>query len=191
MKPTSGAPTDAQPAPPGFQVRAEPQEVTREKFLEGLTVYGNPVRGYGSRLVDAMTPIYELSWDFWPPTIWVNQILLAVAPAAGANPPQTVTSAVAVFAMGFRPGVAVNLKWNNALGFPGASVPLPDGVPDSHGRFSLTLHHTAVAKRAKDWYWEELNQLVLVAQQRRPDGFIEIEADFRPVPPHVLWQWIP
>jgi len=59
------------------------------------------------------------------------------------------------------------------------------------GRFSLVLHHTVVPKSGKDWVWEQNNQLVLVAQQRRPNGSIEFQDDYRPIPPHVLWQWIP
>ena len=38
---------------------------------------------------------------------------------------------------------------------------------------------------------EQLNHLVLVTQQRRAGGSFEFSADDRPVPPHVLWQWIP
>ena len=188
----SGTPTDDAPMPSGFQVRAEPQEITLEKLMGGMTLFGNtPIRGYGSRLIDATKEIFEVTWERWPPTIWVNQIVLSVQPAAGANPPQTVTTSVGVVGLGFRPAVPVNLKWNNAWGFPGTSVPLPDGVPSNSGIFGLTLHHTTVRKSAKDWVWEYLNQLVLVAQQRRGDGSIEFQADYRAVPPHVLWQWIP
>ena len=191
MTTPAGPPNDATRPPSGFQVRAEPQELTLEKFTAGATVFDLPIRGYGSKLVDAMKEIYQISWDFWPPTIWVDQILVNATPAAGAHPPQNVTTDVSVFGLGFRPAVPVNLKWNNAFGFPGASVPLPDATPDSHGRFGLVLHHTTIPKPAKDWYWEYMNQLVLVAQQRRPDGFIEFEDDFRAVPGHVLWKWIP
>ena len=191
MKNPSGTPTDEPRMPSGFQVRAEPQEFTLEKFLGGTSVYGQPIRGYSTRLFDAMKELYELTWDRWPPMIWVSQIVLAVAPAPGAHPPQEVTTDDSIVGMGFRPGVPVNLKWNNAFGFPGGSVFLPDATPDSGGRFGLLLHHTTVTKASKDWYWEENNQLVLVAQQRRPDGSIEFEESYRPVPPHVLWKWIP
>ena len=191
MTTPTGPPTDETRLPSGFQVRAEPQELTLEKFVAGASIFGSPIRGYSSRFIDATKEIYEISWEFWPPTIWVDQILVNSTPASGAHPPQNVTTAVSIFGLGFRPAVPVNLKWNNAFGFPGASVPLPDATPDSHGRFGLVLHHTTVAKAAKDWYWEYMNQLVLVAQQHRPDGFIEFEDDFRAVPGHVLWKWIP
>jgi hypothetical protein len=184
-------PTDETRLPSGFQVRAEAQELTLEHLAAGATVFDLPILGFGSKLVDAMKEIYQVSWEYWPPTIWVSQILVNSTPAAGANPPQNVTTTVSVFGLGFRPGVPVNLKWNNAIGFPGATVPLPDATPDSHGRFGLVLHHTTVTKAAKDWYWEYMNQLVLVAQQHRPDGSIEFDDDFRGVPGHVLWKWIP
>jgi len=190
MSTLTGTPTDAASMPPGFQVRAEPQELTLEKLVAGATIYDLPIRGF-AHVFDAMKEIFELSWERWPPTILVNQILVAAQGAPGANPPQTVTTSVTVFGLGFRPGVPVNLKWNNAWGFPGTSVALPDGVPDSNGRFSLILHHTVVPKSGKDWVWEQNNQLVLVAQQRRPNGSIEFQDDYRPIPPHVLWQWIP
>ena len=184
-------PNDETRMPSGFEVRAEPLELTLEKFVAGTSIFGSPIRDFSSRFIDATKEIFEISWEFWPPTIWVDQILVNATPAAGAHPPQNVKTDVSVFGLGFRPGVPVNLKWNNAFGFPGASVPLPDGIPDSHGRFGLVLHHTTIAKPAKDWYWEYLNQLVLVAQQRRPDGFIEFQDDFRAVPGHVLWKWVP
>jgi len=184
-------PNDETRMPSGFEVRAEPLELTLEKFVAGTSIFGSPIRDFSSRFIDATKEIFQISWEFWPPTIWVDQILVNATPAAGAHPPQNVKTDVSVFGLGFRPGVPVNLKWNNAFGFPGASVPLPDGIPDSHGRFGLVLHHTTVSKPAKDWYWEYMNQLVLVAQQRRPDGFIEFEDDFRAVPGHVLWKWIP
>jgi len=191
MTTPSDRPIDKSRQPSSLQVRAEKQEFTLEHFMGGLTVQGVPIRGYSSRVLDSMREVYELSWDFWPPTIWVTQILLATQAAAGSNPPQTVTTSVSVSAMGFRPSVAVKLKWNNAWDFPGFSVPLPDGVPDSHGRFALVLHHTTVPRRGPTWYWEQNNQLVLVAQQHAADGSIENYSDYRPVPPHVLFQWIP
>ncbi len=187
----SDTPNDDSRQSPKIEVRAEAQEFTLEHFVSGLTLYDVPIRGFGSKLFDAMKEIYEVSWEFWPPTIWVNQIFLTTTPAPGSNPPQTVRTDVSVSGMGFRPGVAVKLKWNNAWGFPGTSVALPSGTPDSHGRFSLVLHHATVQKRGKDWIWEENNQLVLVAQQYAPSGAIEFYDDYRPVPPHVLWQWIP
>src|SRR6188472_4246660 len=56
----------------------------------------------------------------------------------------------------------------------------------------------APSDRAAKWtirkactIWEPQNQLVLVAQQRRADGSLEFSAGYRPVPPHVLCQWIP
>lgn len=172
-------------------VRAEAQEVTLERFVEGVTIFGAPVRSYSSNLLDAVKEIYALAWDRWPPTIAVTQIVLTTQPAPGSQPPQSVSSSVSVMGLGFRPGVPVRLKWNNAWGFPGTSVPLPDAMPNGAGRFALVLQHTTISKPGKNWVWEQPNQLVLVAQQLRPNGSIENEADYRPVPPHILWKWVP
>ena len=81
---------------------------------------------------------------------------------------------------------------DNAWGFPGTSVALPDGVPEQR-RPLLTpvAAHGGSEGEKEDRVWEQMNQLVLVAQQLRPNGSIEFSADYRPVPPHVLWQWVP
>ncbi len=179
------------PDQPPIEVKAEKFDVTPEKFLGAFTVFAPNVMKSPGQFIDVTSGIYALEWDAWPPTVVVTQIVLANQPAPGAHPPQTVSSSVTVMGYGFRPAVPVRLKWNNAFGFAGASIPLPDGSPDTHGRFGLVLQHAAVPKAKKDWYWEMMNQLVLVAQQYRSNGSIENYADFRAVPPHVLWQWVP
>lgn len=191
MDDSNGPPTNEREEELKIEVHAETMEVTVEQFLGGLTVFGSHFGGHSTKLVDAVREIYVLPWDSWTPTVAVTQIMLTTQPAPGAHPPQSVSSSVNVMGFGFRPGVPVRLKWNNAWGFPGTSIPLPDGLPDSRGRFALVLQHTTIQKPGKNWIWEQQNQLVLVAQQLRANGSIEHQADYRPVPPHVLWKWVP
>ena len=174
-----------------FEVHAKVLELTPEDLAAGITLFGAPLPKLSLKMIDVVKESPSVGWDFWPPTIAVTRIMLATQPAPGGNPPQTVSASVTVVGFGFRPGVHVRLKWNNAWGFPGTSIPLPDGVPNSGGRFSLLLQHTTVPKAGKDWVWEQMNQLVLVAQQLRSNGSIEFDVSYRPVPPHVLWQWVP
>ncbi|MEO8430812.1 MAG: hypothetical protein ABI592_04825 [Acidobacteriota bacterium] len=176
---------------PRIEVQGRNFDVTIEQFLGVFTNFAPTVRKNPAQVFDAAREIYALAWDAWAPTVAVTEIVVTTQPAPAGHPPQTVSSSVKVVGFGFRPGVPVRLKWNNAWGFPGTSVALPDGVPDSHGRFGLVLQHATIPKAGKSWVWEQMNQLVLVAQQPRPNGSIENYADYRPVPPHVLWQWVP
>lgn len=162
-------------------------------MLTGLTFFGVSLTTFtaSSTVFEAMREIFSLAWDRWPPTVSVTEIVMSTQPAPGSHPPQSVASSVSVIGFGFRPGVPVRLKWNNAWGFSGTFVPLPDAVPNTGGRFALVLQHTTIQKPGKNWVWEQQNQLVLVAQQLRPNGSIENSDDYRPVPPHVLWKWVP
>jgi hypothetical protein len=92
---------------------------------------------------------------------------------------------------GWQTGVPVLLKWNNAWGFVGVSIPLPSATVDSQGFFAMDVIHQTVHRRHAEFYWELNNQLVLVAQQKDQNGLIVRSADERGILPHVIWQWVP
>jgi hypothetical protein len=178
------------------EMRYEPLEVTVDLFQDGLALWGAPVRTYTSKLEDAVSEIFALPWDVWPPTIGVKEISLSTDPAPGSSPPESVWARVSIFGFGFEPGVPVVTKWNNAFGFPdngaGAnSILLQSPVPDAHGRFAFQVLHKAVKRAAKDWLWGDNLQLVLDAQQRIGTTPNRREAYQRGIPGHVLWQWVP
>jgi hypothetical protein len=179
-----------------IEMRFEPLEVTPALLQDGLTLYGSPLHAFTSNFADAISDIFRVQWDFWPPTIAVKEISLSTDPAPGSSPPETVWARVSIFGLGFEPGVAVKVKWNNAIGFPnngvGAnSILLQSPVPDAGGRFAFQVIHKTIKRAAKDWLWAPEIQLVLVAQQQVGPNPAGREADRRYIPGHVLWQWVP
>ena len=127
----------------------------------------------------------------WPTMVMVTRIALTVDPAPGDDPPQTVWSRVSLLGSGWKTDLPVSLKWNNAFGFPGASIALPTATVDSRGFFGLDVVQKTVHRRHADFYWELNNQLVIVAQQKNASGMIVLDAYERGIPPHVVWQWVP
>lgn len=171
-------------------IRSESFEITPELVAANLTFGGSQVMKLPGEMISAVERIW-LDRDFtWPTTIAVTRISLSVDPEPGAEPPETVWSRVSILGTGWDPDRPVSLKWNNAFGFPGASIALPDAQPGQSGFFGADVVLKTVRKRHSDFVWEHNNQLVLVAQQKAQNGQILKSADQRAIPPHVVWQWI-
>lgn len=174
-----------------LEISAHPVETTQEYLAKTLTVSGGRLRDLRGGFSEFFDPSRIEAALIWPTAIWATRIVLTVNPAPAEDPPQQVSSRVSFFGTGWEPGRPVSLKWNNAFGFPGASIPLPDAMPGSNGFFAIDVVHKTVHKRHGEFYWEFMNQLVIVAQQKAPSGQILRSADQRGIPPHVIWQWVP
>lgn len=173
------------------EISATQLEVTPELVASHLTIGGGRVMKWPASISDRFAVERIDIHLLMPTTISVSRITLIVDPAPGANPPQTVWSRVAIFGTGWDPSRPVSIKWNNAFGFPGASIPLPDATPNSGGMFAMEVVHKTVHRRHSDFYWDLNLQLVLVARQTHPNGAPLLDADERGIPPHVIWQWVP
>jgi hypothetical protein len=183
-----------------IEMRFEPLEVTPQLLMNGLTLWGTPIKGEAAaRLGDRLDALFELPWDTWPPTVGVSEISTWSEPTPFPtpwSPPEVSYARVRIFGYGFAPGVAVLTKWNNAFGFPDNgvgrnSILLQFPIPDANGRFAFQVVHRGVLRAAQDWRWEPNLQLVIVAQQGEVGTSSWREAAQRYIPPHVLWQWIP
>lgn len=167
-------------------ISSTPFEVTADLVAANLT-FG------GGQLPDEMLSAVERIWldkDFsWPTTLAVTRIMLSVEPSPDTEPPQEVWSHVSILGTGWASDRPVSLIWNNAFGFPGASIALPDAQPDQHGFFGVDVVMKTTPRRHSDFVWEQNNQLVLVAQQRDEHGQVEHSAAQPAIPPHVIWQW--
>jgi hypothetical protein len=177
-----------QPLP---QIRAEPIDVTPDLIIANLTVGGSRVMKWPPDVVQLLKPGIINPNIIWPTTVMVTRIVLTIDPAPAQDPPQMLTSRVSLFGTGWNTGFPVALKWNNAWGFAGTSIPLPSATVDSQGFFAMDVIHQTVHRRHADFYWELNNQLVIVAQQRDQSGLIVRSAYERGIPPHVIWQWVP
>jgi hypothetical protein len=173
------------------EIRAEPVNVTPELIIANLTLGGSRVMKWPPDVLGKIRPGILDPHVLWPTMVMVTRIVLIVDPAPTDDPPQTVWSRVSLFGAGWQTGFPVSLKWNNAWGFPGTSIPLPTAAVDSAGFFAMDLVHKTVHRRHTDFLWEYLNQLVIVAQQKNQSGQIILTADERGIPPHVIWQWVP
>ncbi|MET3768337.1 hypothetical protein ABIB15_001017 [Marisediminicola sp. UYEF4] len=167
-------------------ISSEPFEVTAELVATNLN-FG------GGQLPDEMMSTVERIWldtDFtWPTTLAVTRIMLSVEPSPDTEPPQEVWSRVSILGTGWASDRPVSLTWNNAFGFPGASIALPAAQPNDNGFFGIDVVMKTTPRRHSDFVWEHNNQLVLVAQQKDEAGQIEHSAAQRAIPPHVIWQW--
>lgn len=167
-------------------ISSEPFEVTADLVATSLT-FG------GGQLPDEMMSTVQRVWldkDFsWPTTLAVTRIMLSVEPSPDSEPPQEVWSRVSILGTGWHSDRPVSLEWNNAFGFPGASIALPEAQPDENGFFGIDVVMKTTPRRHSDFVWEHNNQLVLVAQQKDEEGQIERSASQRAIPPHVIWQW--
>ncbi len=170
--------------------KSEPFEITPSMVAANLSFGGNQVVQLPGEMMSAVERIWLDANFTWPTTISVTRIMLTVEPAPGGDPPQQVWSRVSIMGTGWAPDRPVSLKWNNAFGFPGASIPLPDARPGKNGFFGIDVVIKTTPRRGADFVWEQNNQLVLVAQQRADNGQIQREADQRAIPPHVVWQWM-
>lgn len=171
-------------------IRSDAFEVTPDLVAANLSFGGGQLMKLPGEMLHAMERIW-LDRDFvWPTTISITRIAVTVEPAPGEEPPQEVWSRVSILGTGWTKDRPVSLKWNNAFGFPGASIALPDAQPTATGFFGVDVVLKTTHRHHSDFVWEYNNQLVLVAQQKAPNGKIERSADQRGVPPHVVWQWI-
>ena len=171
-------------------IRSDSFEVTPELVSENLTFGAGHLMKLPAEMISAMERIW-LDRDFvWPTTISITRISLSVDPAPGEEPPQEVWSRVSILGTGWSKDRPVSLKWNNAFGFPGASIALPDAQPTETGFFGVDVVLRTTHRQHADFVWDYNNQLVLVAQQKAQSGQIERSADQRGVPPHVVWQWV-
>jgi hypothetical protein len=177
-----------QPLP---KIRAEQIEVTPDLIIANLTLGGSRVMKWPSDVAQLFREGIINPNILWPTMIKVSRIVLIVDPAPGQDPPQLVTSRVSLFGAGWQTAFPVSLKWNNAFGFPGASITLPAATVSSAGFFALDVIHQTVHRRHADFYWDFNLQLVIVAQQKDQSGKIVLSADERGIPPHVIWQWVP
>jgi hypothetical protein len=184
----------------GTDLWFEPLEVTPELLLQGVTLWDARMKfDPAGRLTHAIRGLLELQWTAWPTTIGVSEISISTQPnplPVVGQPPETTFARVSIFGFGWKPGVPVITKWNNAFGFPdngeGAnSIKLQTPIPDSGGRFAFQTIHRGKPRAAKDWYWDANAQLVLVARQGTPGSADFLQAHQRYIPPHVLWQWVP
>ncbi|MCY7326301.1 MAG: hypothetical protein LH605_09250 [Microbacteriaceae bacterium] len=167
-------------------ISSEAFEVTAGLVAANLTFGGGQLPG---EMISTVERIW-LDKDFiWPTTITVTRIMLSAEPSADTEPPQEVWSRVSILGTGWATDRPVSLNWNNAFGFPGASITLPDAQPDPAGFFGLDVVLKTTPRRHSDFVWDHNNQLVLVAQQKAKDGQIENSAAQRAIPPHVVWQW--
>jgi hypothetical protein len=181
-------------------MRFEALDVTPELLAKGLTLWGGSLDGtVAARLAGRFHDLLEVEWHVWPATIRVTEISVSTEPRTlpvAGLPPEVTWARVSIFGSGFRPGVPVEVKWNNAVGFPdngvgSNSILLQSPVPDAHGRFAYQVIHRGKVRAAQDWLWEANRQLVLVAQQGLPGDPDYRYADQRYIPPHLLWQWVP
>jgi len=167
-------------------ISSEPFEVTAELVAANLS-FG------GGQLPDEMMGAVERIWldkEFtWPTTLAVTRIMLSIEPSPDTEPPQEVWSRVSILGTGWAADHPVSLKWNNAFGFPGASIALPDAQPDENGFFGIDVMMKTTPRRHSDFVWEHNHQLALVAQQTDEDGQLDNSAAQRAIPPHVIWQW--
>ena len=171
-------------------IRSETFEITPDLVAANLSFGGSQVMKLPGEMVSAVERIW-LDPDFvWPTTVSVTRISLSVEPEPGSEPPEQVWSRVSILGTGWATDSPVSLKWNNAFGFPGASIALPDAQPGQSGFFGVDVVLKATPKRHPDFVWDYNNQLVLVAQQKASSGQIVRSADQRAIPPHVVWQWV-
>ena len=184
----------------GEAMRFEALDVTPELFAKGLTLWGGSLDGIlVDRLDDQLRDLLRVEWHVFPATIRVTEISVSTEPRtlpAAGFPPEVTWARVSIFGAGFRPGVPVQTKWNNAFGFPdngvgSNSILLQSPVPDAQGRFAYQVIHRGKLRAAQDWVWEANAQLVLVAQQGPVGDPSFRTAHQRFIPPHVLWQWVP
>ena len=116
-------------------ISSEPFEITAELVATNLD-FG------GGHLPDEMMSTVERIWldtDFtWPTTLAVTRIMLSVEPSPDTEPPQEVWSRVSILGTGWASDRPVSLTWNNAFGFPGASIALPAAQPNQNG-FIVTV----------------------------------------------------
>jgi hypothetical protein len=173
------------------EITAKPLEVTPELIASHLTIGGSRVMKWPPSAIEQFAAGQIDIHRWMPTTISVSRITLMVDPAPGAEPPQTVWSRVTIFGTGWDRNRPVALKWNNAWGFPGTSIPLPDAAPGPGGIFSMEVVHKTVHRRHSEFYWDHNLQLVLVARQTHPNGAPLLDAHQRGIPPHVIWQWVP
>lgn len=185
---SSGSRSD-KPGDRDLGLRAESFEITPELVAANLTFGGRQVMKLPGEMVSAVERIWRDSEFVWPTTVSVTGITMDVEPNPGAEPPQHAWSRVSVLGTGWTPGQPVALKWNNAFGFPGDAISLPDAEAGPNGFFGVDIVLKTVPKRHTDFVWAQQDQLVLEAQQPGKDGTI-LRADQRAIPPHVVWQWI-
>lgn len=176
--------------PVDLELSAEPFEVTSELIAANLFASAHDA----IELPEEMKSTVERIWrdaDFsWPTTISVTRITLSVDDVAGAEPPQSVYSRVSVLGTGWDAQRPVFLRWNNAFGFPGESIALPEVQPTDNGFFGIDLILKTTPRKNAQFVWEANNQLVLVAQQKTDTGQVTRETEQRGLPPHIVWQWV-
>lgn len=182
--PTSGA------EPIDLELAAEPFEITSELVAANMFASAHDT----IELPEEMKSTVERIWrdaDFaWPTTISITRVTFTVEDAPGEEPPQRVWSRVSVLGTGWAADRPVSLKWNNAFGFPGASITLPEAQPTDNGFFGVDLILKTTPRKNAEFVWEANNQLVLVAQQKADNGQIMRETEQRNLPPHLVWQWV-
>lgn len=171
-------------------LRSESFEITPELVAANLTFGGSQVMKLPGEMISAVERIWLDTEFTWPTTISVTSISMSVEPAPGAEPPQEVWSHVSILGTGWAADKPVTLKWNNAFGFPDATIVLPEAKPGPTGFFGVDVIMKTAPKRHADFVWDLANQLVLVAEQKSSDGKATRTAEQRAIPPHVVWQWI-
>src|SRR5262245_44238962 len=132
--------------PTTLDIRSEPVHVTPELIVANLTLGGSSVRWPPQILTRLHHDVLDPHVKF-PLTVKVTRIFLSIDPAPTADPPQTVWSRVSIFGGGWGHAFPVSLKWNNAFGFAGASIPLPPVTVDSGGFFRVDVVHKTVHRR--------------------------------------------
>lgn len=185
--------SDNSPATAAFSIPVRDLGISSEPFEITAELVATNLNFGGGQLPDEMMSTVERIWldtDFtWPTTLAVTRIMLSVEPSPDTEPPQEVWSRVSILGTGWASDRPVSLTWNNAFGFPGASIELPAAQPNDNGFFGIDVVMKTTPRRHSDFVWEHNNQLVLVAQQKDEAGQIEHSAAQRAIPPHVIWQW--
>lgn len=171
-------------------IRSNPFEVTPEIVAANLTFGGGQVMTLPDEMISAMGRVWLDSAFDWPTTISITRIALDGEPSIGTGSPHEVWSRVSILGTGWAVDRPVSLTWNNAFGFSGASIALPDAQPTDRGFFGVDVVLKTTPRHHADFVWEYNSQLVLVARQKASNGKIQRSADQRGVPPHVVWQWV-
>ena len=176
--------------PVDLQISSEPFEITSELVAANLFASAHDAIELPEEMKSTVERIWRDAAFTWPTTISVTRITLSVDETPGADQPQSVYSRVSVIGTGWDGDRPVALKWNNAFGFPGASINLPDAQPTSTGFFGVDLILKTTPRKHAEFVWESNNQLVLVAQQKADSGQITRQTEQRALPPHIVWQWV-